>query len=111
VPWAALSSIAKSLGPLAGKVVLMRQGLESRNVVDRRPRQCGGDAAAQSAAIAGTPKLAFACRAHVRLDPTPGPIDSLVTIIELAKAARRLGWPQRTPFKTHVAALRKALTG
>ena len=48
-------------------------------------------------------------RAHVEVDPALlRPIDSLVTVAQPAKAAQKLGWRPRTPFKTLVAMLVEA---
>jgi GDPmannose 4,6-dehydratase len=65
----------------------------------------------QSYSIRDFCEMAFAhvgrdWRAHVEVDPAlMRPIDSLVTVAQPAKAAQRLGWRPRTPFKTLVAML------
>jgi GDPmannose 4,6-dehydratase len=63
----------------------------------------------QSHSIRDFCEMAFAhvgkdWRAHVEVDPALlRPIDSLVTVAQPAKAAQRLGWRPRTPFKILVA--------
>jgi GDPmannose 4,6-dehydratase len=65
----------------------------------------------QSYSIRDFCEMAFAhvgkdWRAHVEVDPALlRPIDSLVTVAQPGKAAQRLGWQPRTPFKALVAML------
>ena len=65
----------------------------------------------QSHSIRDFCEMAFAhvgkdWRTHVEVDPSLlRPIDSLVTVAQPAKAAQKLGWRPRTPFKALVAML------